>query len=597
MLAPGILLQGRYRIIRRIGQGGMGAVYEAEHEELGHIVALKETFHTDNEMLRKAFKREARLLAGLRHPALPKVTDYFMESDGLFLVMEHVSGFDLAEMLKQRGAPFPVADVVGWGLQLLDVIHYLHGHVPPILHRDIKPSNIKLTSSGQIMLLDFGLAKGAMGETTSIVTTRSVLGFTLSYSPLEQILRADPALMEHLSVLNAEEVQRIANLGMDQRSDLYSVGATLYHLLTNKVPVQAPTRALSLWSGRPDSLLAVNEVIEGIPQGIADVLKSAMALASDQRPFDAMSMRSLLIRATEIQKGPPRPDQIPTVIGPPVYAVADNQLGATVRNANELASESTQGKKSPGLKVTVQSESVSRTLERPQRAEKTIKVDFGASPADAYVRRAKSDPGKGSTLPYVIGLVALFFVTCIIVLAYLAYSRVRSSMDVSIASPTPSASTRPTPLPTRTPTASPTKQPSPIATSTPSQSEVPNIFKAQPDQSRVPSNVFQSSGRNITGMMDLSGTYKFDKLIGIESDTPFGAGDYSSRKDGNNFYVVIHNASLRGNSKMSAGGAIDGADLQQRQGDVVLTVRMKDGVKTWVWRNEAILLVQIGLKK
>jgi hypothetical protein len=97
-------------------------------------------------------------------------------------------------------------------------------------------------------------------------------------------------------------------------------------------------------------------------------------------------------------------------------------------------------------------------------------------------------------------------------------------------------------------------------------------------------------------MLDLSGTYKFDRLIAIQSDTPFEAGDYTSRKEGSNFYVVIRNASLQGNSKLGAGGAIDGADLQQRQGDVVLTVRMKDGVKTWVWRNNGIL-VQIGLKR
>jgi hypothetical protein len=97
-------------------------------------------------------------------------------------------------------------------------------------------------------------------------------------------------------------------------------------------------------------------------------------------------------------------------------------------------------------------------------------------------------------------------------------------------------------------------------------------------------------------MLDLSGTYKFDRLISIQSDTPFEASDYTSRKEGSNFYVVIRNASLQGNFKLGGGGAIDGAELQQRQGDVVLTVRMKDGVKTWVWRNNGIL-VQIGLKK
>src|SRR5256885_4814185 len=142
MLSPGILLQNRYRVIRRIGQGGMGAVYEAEHEELSHTVALKETFHTEDESLRRAFKREARMLASLRHPALPRVTDYFTEGDGLFLVMEFITGDDLMERLSQRREPFPVSEVLRWADELLDVLKYLHSFDPPIIHRDIKPNNI-----------------------------------------------------------------------------------------------------------------------------------------------------------------------------------------------------------------------------------------------------------------------------------------------------------------------------------------------------------------------------------------------------------------------------------------------------------------------
>src|SRR5213592_2760954 len=113
MLAPETILQGRYRIVRQLGQGGMGAVYEAVDQRLDTTVALKETNFTD-ERLRKQFEREARLLARLHHPALPKVTDHFSEEGGQFLVMQFIAGKDLWEMLKDRSKPFPVSEVLGW---------------------------------------------------------------------------------------------------------------------------------------------------------------------------------------------------------------------------------------------------------------------------------------------------------------------------------------------------------------------------------------------------------------------------------------------------------------------------------------------------
>jgi len=183
MLSPNTILQNRYLIVRPIGQGGMGAVYLAEDRRLGNYVALKETFFTD-ELLRKAFEREARLLASLHHPALPRVIDHFGEGEGQFLVMGFIPGEDLAEMLHIRGNAFPVADVLDWADQLLDALDYLHTQESPIIHRDIKPQNIKLMSRGQIILLDFGLAKGAASQ-ISRPTTASLFGYTLHYAPLE----------------------------------------------------------------------------------------------------------------------------------------------------------------------------------------------------------------------------------------------------------------------------------------------------------------------------------------------------------------------------------------------------------------------------
>src|SRR5262245_49870876 len=149
MLAPNTILQARYIIVRQIGEGGMGAVYLAKDERLGNVVALKETLFSEPQM-RRAFEREARLLASLRHSALPKVIDYFDEAGGQFLVMEFITGDNLEMLLAQRGRPFDVAQVLSWADQLLDALEYLHNHETPILHRDIKPANLKLTARNQI---------------------------------------------------------------------------------------------------------------------------------------------------------------------------------------------------------------------------------------------------------------------------------------------------------------------------------------------------------------------------------------------------------------------------------------------------------------
>src|SRR6266536_6191695 len=129
MLLPDTVLQGRYRIIRQLGQGGMGAVYEAVDERLDTIVALKETLFAD-EKLRKQFEREARLLARLHHQALPRVSDHFMEGDGQFLVMQYIAGDDLAEMMTRRNGPFPQEEALRWADQLCDALDYLHTQDP-----------------------------------------------------------------------------------------------------------------------------------------------------------------------------------------------------------------------------------------------------------------------------------------------------------------------------------------------------------------------------------------------------------------------------------------------------------------------------------
>src|SRR6476646_8768584 len=249
MLASDTVLQGRYRIIRQLGQGGMGAVYEALDERLDTTVALKETLFTD-EKLRKQFEREARLLARLHHPALPRVSDHFTESEGQFLVMQYIAGQDLSEMLIARNAPFSEAEVTRWADQLCDALDYLHTQDPQIIHRDIKPQNLKLTARGQIVLLDFGLAKGSAGQLTAVTTSASIFGYTPNYAPLEQI----------------------HGKGTDPRSDIYALAATLYHLMTNVKPPDALSRAAAVVNGQADPLLKASEINAEVSPDLDEVL-------------------------------------------------------------------------------------------------------------------------------------------------------------------------------------------------------------------------------------------------------------------------------------------------------------------------------------
>jgi serine/threonine protein kinase len=275
MIAPNTLLQNRYLVLKQIGQGGMGAVYIATDQRFGSTVALKETFFTE-ESLRKAFEREARLLNHLRHPALPRVSDHFMEEEGQFLVMEYIAGDDLAEKLQERGGAFPSSEVLNWADQLLDALDYLHTQEPVVIHRDIKPQNLKLTPRNAIVLLDFGLAKGTPNLQMSKVTaTGSVFGYSRNYAPLEQIQGA----------------------GTDPRSDLYSLAATLYHLITGHTPPDALTRATAVLNGQPDPLRPANEVHEQVTPTVAEVLSNAMKLNASQRPQTATAMREALREA------------------------------------------------------------------------------------------------------------------------------------------------------------------------------------------------------------------------------------------------------------------------------------------------------------
>lgn len=275
MLVPQQLIHQRYRIQRSIAQGGMGAVYEAIDERLGHQVAIKQTL-VSGPMLDQAFEREARLLARLRHPALPRVTDHFLDPAGHFLVMDYIPGDDLAVILGTQQS-FSVDQVVAWARQLLDALAYLHEQQPSVIHRDIKPQNLKLGNRQQLMLLDFGLAKSAEALHTRFTSGLSIPGYTLQYAPPEQI----------------------RGQGTDARSDLFSLGATLYHLLSGTSPPNALERMAELGDGQPDPLAPLHTIQPHVPLILSTVVHTALALRPMDRYASATAMSIALGKARD----------------------------------------------------------------------------------------------------------------------------------------------------------------------------------------------------------------------------------------------------------------------------------------------------------
>jgi serine/threonine protein kinase len=279
-LLADMVVQGRYRIVRKLGRGGMGAVYEAVDQRLGITVALKETLSAEPSM-RKQFEHEARLLASLQHPALPRVTDHFVEGNRAFLVMQFIAGTDLARIIAQQPGPFPRDQVIAWADQLLDALIYLHSHDRQVIHRDIKPHNLKLAATGQIALLDFGLARAHPAD-TSVTASHAFFGYTRQYAPLEQIedRRTDP------------------------RTDIYALGATLYHLLTGIKPPDALERASAVINSEPDPLQPANKIYAAVGPQVAAILGKAMALRPEERYANATDFREALRRVGRINIAP-----------------------------------------------------------------------------------------------------------------------------------------------------------------------------------------------------------------------------------------------------------------------------------------------------
>lgn len=260
-LATGHLLDGRYRVEKVIGVGGMGRVYLANDTRLANRpVAVKEMLVGEGLHERKAvedFAREAAVLAPLSHPGIPNLIDYFAEGGRHYLVMEYIAGGDLQGWLDKQGPKFQVPEpqVLRWGRAILDVLSFLHAQQPPIVYRDLKPGNIMINKDGHAMLIDFGIARflppGGRGTQIGSV----------GYAPPEQYLGK-----------------------LEPRSDLYSLGATMHHLLTGRDPQMEP----------PFSFPPVRQLAPAVSAATETAVMMALERDAAKRPGTAAEMIAML---------------------------------------------------------------------------------------------------------------------------------------------------------------------------------------------------------------------------------------------------------------------------------------------------------------
>ena len=270
-LDPASVLNSRYEIVRRIGGGGMGAVYLAKDRNLGDAPrAVKEMVeaHLDPAQHEKAigdFKRESLLLTSLEHPSIPTIYDYFYDEPlgRFYLVMKFISGGDLASRLRTApGGRIDEKTVADWGMQTADVLEYLHSRPKPIIYRDLKPANLMIDgNSGRVMLIDFGIARWVKREEKGVTAVG-----TMGYAPPE-----------------------LFGGRVEPRSDVYSLGATLFHLLTGSDPQDNPLLIFDFQKNpRP------RQIAPSISSEMEQILMRSVEYKPEDRFHSAGAMRDAL---------------------------------------------------------------------------------------------------------------------------------------------------------------------------------------------------------------------------------------------------------------------------------------------------------------
>ena len=410
-LNPSEILNNRYRIIKLLGQGGFGAVYRAWDLNLQKACAVKENLDV-SAALSAQFMREATTLANLAHPNLPRVIDYFALPDhGQYLVMDFVEGENLeARVIKGGAVGYPQA--VFWVGQIADALDYLHNQPQPLIHRDIKPANIIITPTGQAMLVDFGLVK--IYDLHSR-TTKGARGITAGYSPPEQYGAGKT----------------------DARTDIYSLAATLYTLLTGTIPAES----VDILAGSARPAAAAHLVNPQVPPELSAAIAQGMALDPSKRFPTAGEFKAAIYAAIPTQSWGNQPARAGIPAAPPPQGTPPYPS-----NARPPSSP-------PGSKP-------------------------GSQPVGSLAARPASQPRRRPAWAFFgIGGCVLFFILLLLGAAGLWGLYTYSDALDFLKPPTPTLTPTPTATftPTPTATATPTVTPTPTNTPTPQPTETPRL--------------------------------------------------------------------------------------------------------------------------
>lgn len=304
-----VLHQGRYRVVNHLGQNGTGMLYEAYDSAQSENVLLREipiklnkvTTPAQVETLKLAFSDEARGLSSIKHGSLIQVHGHFSDVDRHYLVMEMTDGDYLSDLLEKTRTAFSLSELTSWADQLLEALMYLHSQSPAVIHRDLRPQNVKLTSDGKIKLLALGAAKIGDTKSSAVIANQSFDSINLNYLPLEQIWgKLDSASQKVIANSYSESSVEVLMQPADARSDIYSLAATLYHLVTARKPVDALERSIELLEGNADPLPIPSKLNPNIPPEVSYVLMKALDIKRENR-FESASMMRQVLRTAVVR--------------------------------------------------------------------------------------------------------------------------------------------------------------------------------------------------------------------------------------------------------------------------------------------------------
>jgi serine/threonine protein kinase/tetratricopeptide (TPR) repeat protein len=383
-LAAGAVLVNRYRVLSRLGVGGMGSVYQVEDlTRAGTVWALKQLL--DDQTMRpedlawatRRFEEEIALLARLSHPRIPAFVERFVEGGRRYFVMEFIPGATLEERLERTAAPLPERDTLTWMIGICDVLSYLHGQHPPIIVRDLKPGNIMVTPSGDVRLIDFGIAR--------------------TYKPGQK------SNTENLGTMTYASPEHLGQTQTDARSDIYSLGATMYHLLTNAEPVPLEMPAPGRLRKRNPALSEATErlIIRAMRQNPSERFQSAVEMRE--------ALRACLAALTTAASASPLKREgsarVPSAIHPASSAAPARPSGSSGQSAAPGAIRCPRcghlnrrtakfcahdGVPLPGVATPVRSASAGAPAAAP-----VTRVVTAATTAELHARRATEAFGAG----------------------------------------------------------------------------------------------------------------------------------------------------------------------------------------------------------